>query len=216
MQYKPTKNDIQIIIRIKGRNRDYHINSRDEAFSQGLIDPKLIIQVFDSIENALYESDKVDVKTFFNRLNQQEKSSMPPIVEDAAINRIREYRHNRLIVSDAKSGSIEFTTLVVAAAFFVTSKVLEQTISGILEKSEVYQKLLKFTAKNLDSKVLFIAERLRRVFFKKKRDIDVNVIQRKSEEEPSTIEVNIYEELILKEIEYPKSTLGQVIEKERN
>lgn len=216
MNYHPTKNDIKIIIRIKGRNRNVLINSRNEALSKGLIDPKLIIQIFDSLENALYESDKIDVQNFFNRLSAKEKSSIPSIVEDAAINRIREYRHNRLIVSDANSGSIEFTTYVIAAAFFVTSKVLEQIISDTLDKSVVYQELVKFTSKNLDAKALFIAELLRRVFFKKKRDIDVNVMQRTKEDEPNTIEVNIYEELILKELEYPKETLGQVIKKENN
>lgn len=210
MNYRPTKNDIKIVIRIKGRHRDLQISSRNDAFSQGVIDPKLIIQVFDSIENALYESDKTDVKSFFNQMKSRGNSPLSPLVEDAAINRIREYRHNRLIVSEANSGSIEFDAYVVAAAFFVISKVLEEA----LLKSKVFQKLVEFIARNIDAKTLYIAERLRRAFSKKKRDIDVNVKQRVNQDEPNTIEVNIYEELILKELEYPKETLGQVIEKE--
>lgn len=215
MNYKPTKNDIRIIIKIKGRTRDFEINSRNDAFSQGIIDPKLIIQVFDSIENALYESDKSDVKSFFNRLSSEEKKDLSPLVEDAAENRIREYRHNRLLVSDAESGSIEFTTYVVAAAFLVLNNTLKHTAKAIWEESIIHKKLVEFTVKSLNSKTLFIAEKLRRAFAKKKRDIDVNVLQRENDDAPYTIEANIYEELILKELKKPELTLGQVINKEK-
>lgn len=215
MNYKPTKNDIRIIIKIKGRARDFQVNSRNEAFSQRIIDPKLIIQVFDSIENALYESDKSDVKSFFNRLNAEDKRSLSPLVEDAAVNRIREYRHNRLLVAEAESGSIEFTTYVVAAAFLVLNNTLKHTAKAIWEESIIHKKLVEFTVKSLNSKTLFIAEKLRRAFSKKKRDIDVKVLQRENDDEPHTIEANIYEELILKELEKPELTLGQAIKEKR-
>jgi len=216
MKYKPTPNDIRIIIRIKGERRDVEIDSSKAAFEQNLIDPKLIIQVFDSIENALYESDKYDVQSFFNRLPDKSKRDLPPLVEDASINRIREYRHNRLIVSEANSGSIEFTAFVVAAAYLVLNNTLKHVLGDAWKKSILHQELVRVTVETIDNKTLFIAEKLRRAFLKKKRDIDVKVLQRENPSEPHTIEAIIYAEFKPKEVSKPELTLGQVIEKSKD
>lgn len=213
MKYEPTEHDIQIFVKIKGSNRDVNISSLEEASQQSLIDPKLIIQVFDNIENALYESDKVDVQAFFNRLSDKSRRDLPPLVEDASINRIREYRHNRLIITEANSGSIEFTAFVVAAAYLVLNNTLKHVLEDAWKKSNLHQELVKFTVETLNNKTLFIAEKLRRVFSKKRRDIDVTVLPRSNFSEPNTIEIIIYAEFKAKELPKSELTLGQAIKK---
>jgi hypothetical protein len=154
-----TQNDIRLIIRIRN--------------TQNLIDPKLLIQVLDLIENALYESDKNDIELFFR---QYELRNIDPIIRDAILNRIREYRHNRLIIDTAYSGSFVIETLVSGAAILVVKSVLDifkSTIGKSLEKgyenSIMNEQISLFFKNQIDSKYLFIVDKLKRIFKTKKK-----------------------------------------------
>jgi len=208
MNYEPTSHDIKIIIRIKGNKR---ISRNNPSFeNRRMVDPKLIIQVLDSVENALYESDRNDVEGFFKRYKKE--LNISNLTRDAAVHRIREYRHNRLMVNDARNGSIEFESFVMAIAALTLASTIKESFKEGYKNSIVHKQLSEYIKETIDNKTLYIAEKLRKVFGKKKRNVQINVNQL-SDNLPKTIEVEVYEELILKELEKPELTLGEIVDK---
>jgi|GEM_PF-3226030 len=206
MNYKASSHDIKIIINIKG-NRRLSNNTND---LRRIVDPKLLIQVFDSIENALYESDRSDVVGFFRRYEKE--LDISTLTRDAAIHRIREYRHNRLLINDARDGSIEFEAFVIAVAAITLGSTLKESFKEGYKNSILHERLSEYIRKTIDNKTLYIAERLRRAFGKKKRSVQVNV-KSTNENQPKQIEITVDDEFVLKEIEKPELTLGEVIDK---
>jgi hypothetical protein len=213
MEYRPTSSDIRIVLRIKGYKKDlespYSPNKLNDY--DGLIDPQLMIQVFDSVENALYDSDRTDVEEFFKKYAAEH--NIGDIFKDAAIHRIREYRHNRLKIAEARNGSIELWAYVIAASYFVLNSTLAESFKEGYKKSRLHEDLTQFIKEQIDSKSLYIAEKIRRAFKSKQRRVEVKVIPPRIDE-PKTIEVNIYGELPLKQLEKkPELTLGEVLDK---
>ena len=202
MSYNTSQNDIKIIMRLKGRERN---NDR-----VSMIDPKLLIQVLDSIENALFESDKKDVERYFHEY--KEIDNLPDWVRAASLQRIREFRHNRLILTEARTGSIEITALVIAVSYFVLNATIKESFIEGYKQSKVHKNLTEFISRQIDNKASFIAERIRRVFGTKKRSVEVKSLP-PAGSEPFIVEINIYEELIKQELEKPTLTLGEVIDK---
>jgi len=208
MNYEPTSHDIKIVINIKGNRRNLNSNNSEGR----IVEPKLLIQVFDSIENALYESDRNDVVDFFRRYKGE--LNISNLTRDAAIHRIREYKHNRLLINEARDGSIEFEAFVIAVAALTLSSTLKESFKEGYKNSILHKRLSEYVRETIDNKTLYIAEKLRRAFGKKKRRVQVNVEQL-SDNRPKQIEITVYEELILKELEKPELTLGEIVDKER-
>lgn len=206
MNYNPSNHDIKIVINIKGNKR------RSNSDLGRIIEPKLLIQVFDSIENALYESDRNDVIDFFRVY--KEELNISDLTRDAAIHRIREYRHNRLLINEARDGSIEFEAFVIAVAALTLSSTLKESFKEGYKNSILHKRLSEYIRETIDNKTLYIAEKLRKVFGKKKRRVQVNV-EKLDEDQPKKIEITVYEELILKELGKPELTLGEIIDKEK-
>lgn len=206
MNYKENAKDIKIILKIKGK--EIKSDNCNKEYCQNLINPKLLIQVFDSIENALYDSDRVDVEMFFKKY--AESLNIPSIYRDAALQRIREYRHNRLRLTDAKSGSIELYAYVIAGAYFVLNMTLKETIKEGYKQTDFHKNLANFIKDGIDSKALYIAEKIRKSFSKKKRDVIVRSLP-PADIKPNTIEVDILDTFSLVKHEKPEKTLGEII-----
>jgi len=207
MNYKPTSNDIKIIINIKGNQRRV-----GEGEFRRVVEPKLLIQVFDSIENALYESDRNDVVAFFR--TYENNPNISTLTRDAAIHRIREYKHNRLLINKARDGSIAFETFVIAVAAIILNNTLKESLKEGYKSSNLHMLLSEYVKESIDNKTLYIAEKLRKVFAKKKRNVKVNVTQLDNGE-PKQIEVTIDDTLMLKELDKQELTLGEIVDKSK-
>ncbi len=212
MNYEATSHDIRMIINVKGNRRQGNNNLGR------IVEPKLLIQVFDSIENALYESDRNDVIDFFRRYERDIEyeigEEIYKLSRDAAIHRIREYRHNRLLINNARDGSIEFEAFVIAVAALTLSSTLKESFKEGYKKSILHERLSEYIREMIDNKTLYIAEKLRKAFGKKKRTVQVNVEQL-SDNRPKEIKITVHEELILKELEKPELTLGEIVDKRK-
>ncbi len=74
----------------------------------GVVDAKNLLQSLDSIEESLYESDRKDIELL------HEAGLITRLVADAALERLRRYRHNRFLLRNAENGSIILDGVVAA------------------------------------------------------------------------------------------------------
>lgn len=207
MNYQPTRHDIRIVINIKGNKRPF--TTLNTKYFRNIVEPKLLMNIFDSIENALYESDRKDVMDFFNSYETYHDNLS--LVRDAAIHRIREYKHNRLLINEARNGSIELETFVFAIAAIILEKTLGESIFEGYKKSNLHQQLSEFVASTIDRKTLFIAERLRKVFSSKNKNVQV-IVEDMNVDRPNTIIVTVNSKEDDKS--KPEITLGEIVDRQ--
>lgn len=77
----PTPSDIVIELHLRGEES---------------IDVKGLIRALDNLEIALYNSDRDDV------VHASSEIGFPPVARDAALERLRSFRHQRLQVLEAR------------------------------------------------------------------------------------------------------------------
>lgn len=152
--------------------------------SDGAIDARGLLQIFDSMEAALYSSDRIDIEQAALKLN------LSQVIRDAALERLRHHRHQRVLLLSAQSGSIEIIAAVAGVAYFVLEKTIGQALSDGFKNSNSYKILQDFIRDQVDQKALYIAESLRRIFAGKKRNVSVRTLPR-SRESPNRIVIEI-------------------------
>ena len=130
---------------------------------------KLLLQAFDSLETALYASDRKDIELAASQLE------ISKVVRDASLERLRQYKNNRLLLMEARTGSIEIAALVAGVSFFILNQTLGETIKESYTHSKIHSTLRDFFSKQIDDKALFIAESIRRAFVSKKQDVTVKL-----------------------------------------
>lgn len=185
---KANKNDIVIRLRLSVENN---------------VHPKELVGAMDMVESALYDSDRRDVELLSNQLR------LPSLVSDACLERLRHYRHNRLVLSAVKPGSIELFAVVAAVSYFVVKTTAGEAIKTGYQNSELHSRLSEYFQRNFD-KLLFIAERLRGVFKSKKIPACVRVLDAEGGE-PLSIIVDIHGRPISKDRK--PGTIGEELDK---
>ena len=138
--------------------------------ADGTIDANSLIHVFDALETAIYASDRNDV------VKASAEFQIAPHVRDASLERLRHHRHHRLLLVDARRGSIELIALVAGVSYFVLEKTIGEAFREGFKQSKSYETLRDFFRDHIDHKALFIAENVRRAFSGKKRDVRVEVL----------------------------------------
>lgn len=182
--------DIQLDIHLQGQN--------------GRIDPKYLLQVLESIETSLYASDRKDIEQVAKELR------ISKVIRDASLERLRLQKDRRMIIVDAKSGSLEIIGLVAGVAYFVLEKTIGEAFSEGFKETGMYEKLKDFFKTKVDEKALYIAENIRRAFASKKREITVKALP-PAEDRPNIIEIEVSGK-IGEEVELIKS-LGEELDK---
>ncbi len=180
------KHDIKIIIRLKN--------------SESLIDPKFLIQSLEHLENALYESDRKDVENFSKVLTEQllpkgifSNILMSRVIGDASLERLRRYKNKRLILTEARTGSIEIVAVVAAVGYYVLDKTIGETVGEAFKESNTGVILKQYFKDIIDKKAIYIVERLRESLGSKKRQGEVKYLPSTNENEPTTIVLEISE-----------------------
>jgi hypothetical protein len=128
MQY--TENDIVIRLKMQGRN--------------GVVDAKNLLQSLDSVEEALYESDRKDIELLY------ESGLISRLVADATLERLRRYRHNRLLLRNAENGSIVLEGVVAAVPLYILKITLGEALQKAIEESETFNKLKEWLKNHID------------------------------------------------------------------
>lgn len=164
-----SSSDIQIIIR----------------FLEGPFDARVLLNTFDNLENALYSSDRRDIE------DAAREVGFSHVVRDAALERLRRYRHHRLQITEARSGSVEIIGLVLGVAAFVLSSTVGEAFKEGFKDTHLYEELKYYFQNVIDEKTLFIAEHIRRSFSSKKLPVNVKVLPASSASETQQIVVEI-------------------------
>jgi hypothetical protein len=85
------------------------------------LSPKNLLKVIDDIESALYHSDRADIEFLFDEILRSHDFPAEEItvVRDACLERLREFRHERVRLSAINKGSFELVAVTAAVAFVV-------------------------------------------------------------------------------------------------
>ncbi len=159
----------------------------------------------DLVENVLYNSDRRDIEYASQSLR------IPPIIADAAKERIRNLRHERLKITEVSTGSIILEGTIAAAALYVLKKTIGEPMGEAYKKSVAYGELANFFRNLIDEKTIFIAEKLRQISHRRGYIPDVKH-EIKSPDTPRHIYVNLRREDIHKRPRIP--SLGEELDKD--
>lgn len=151
MEY--TENDIVIRLRMRGKN--------------GVVDAKNLLQSLDSIEEALYESDRKDIELL------HEAGLITRLVADAALERLRRYRHNRLLLRNAENGSIILDGVVAAVPLYILKITLGEAIEKAVQESEAFNNLKEWFKDHIDQKSDYVLNALRNALNSKSRSFEL-------------------------------------------
>ena len=97
----------------------------------------------------------------------------PSVVKDASLERLRHYRHKRLLIEEARSGSIEFVAVIAGVSLYVVEQSLGVAFSDAVRESRAGRELREFFRRQIDEKADFVAESIRRTFGKRRRQVVV-------------------------------------------
>jgi len=190
MRYRP--NDIVIHIRLACDGGTESLEFRD---------------AFDLIENVLYNSDRRDIEYASQALR------IHPLIADAAKERIRSLRHERLRVTEVSTGSILLEGTIAAAALYVLKKTIGEPMGDAYKNSVAYGELSNFFRNLIDEKTLFITEKLRQISHRRGYIPDVRH-EIKSPEAPRHIYLELRREDAHKRPRIP--SLGEELDKDKN
>ena len=165
-----TRSDIVIEIHLKGS--DY-------------VHSKLLLQTFDNLESALYASDRHDISMAAAAMK------IPDIIRDASLERLRLHKNNRLLLTDARTGSIVITMLVAGIGASLLNKATDDGNKLGFTNSNSRLNLRDFFREHIDDKSSFIAENIRRKFSSKKYDVSVKHLPPSDDSKPNHIIVDL-------------------------
>lgn len=114
-------------------------------------------EAFDLVENVLYNSDRRDIEYASQSLR------IHPVIADAAKERIRSLRHERLRVTEVSTGSIILEGTIAAAALYVLKKTIGEPLGEAYKNSIPYKELSNFFRNLIDEKTIFITDKLRQI-----------------------------------------------------
>jgi len=172
--YRPTQCDILV---------ELHLGTDDS------VDVKSLLHVLENLEIALYGSDRDDILRASNELR------FSGVVRDAALERLRTFRHQRLQISEARHGSLVILAFVASVSLYVLEKTVGEALKDSFKESESGRRLRDFFRRQIDTKVLVIAEGIRKAFSSKSRKVSVKTLPRSAEANaPATIVVDVLSE----------------------
>lgn len=160
---------------------ELHFRGRD-----GLIDSSEVTKLLDVLETAAYDSDRSDVERAAARFGE-----INNLVKDASLERLRRYRQRRLLLEEARPGSLALVGLIAAVSYFVLEKTLGESFADGYKDSELHRRLKDFFRRLIDEKILTIAESIRRVILSRKVQAEVRVLSPVDDLSPHVIVIDV-------------------------
>ena len=175
--------DIQFEIHLEGRH--------------GLVDSRDMVQILDVIEAATFSSDREDVT------EAAEKLRLTELVRDACLERLRKYRHKRLLLKETRSGSLAVFGLLAGVSYFVIHKTIGESFTEAFKTSEAHERLKALFRELIDHKALRLVENVRRVLASRKTEARVQ-ITRATADDPHTIVIFVSPQLQVRDSDAPR------------
>ncbi|SRR5260221_599881 len=136
----------------------------------GPMEVKLLIEAFNAVEMALYDSDRQDIEAAAREL------ALPALVKDACLERLRHHRNKRFLLTGAAPGSMLLFGMVAGVALSVLKSTLGESFREGFKESDVGQRIKEFFRRSFSRKPPQIAEGLRRAGGALKSEVSVSVI----------------------------------------
>lgn len=188
----PTRHDIQIQFRLSGADAN--------------TDAKSLVSALDALETSIYNTDREDVMRVAHELE------LSNVVRDACLERLRNYRHRRFLVQEARPGSLEIVGLVIAVSYFVLEKTVGESFGEAFKESHHHTKLKEVFRRLIDQKASMLAEHLRRYLQAKNKDGRVKALPApENGEQPYLVIVEV-ESQKRPEDKAALNTLGQTLD----
>jgi hypothetical protein len=148
------------------------------------LDAKILSQALDTLEVALYASDRRDIERITLELD------LPTLAKDASLERLREHRNRRLLLTEARTGSLILEGVVAGVALFVLKNTLGEAFKDGFRETDSFNRIKDFFRREIDNKALFIAEHIRRAFASRRGSVTVQALPPGSDQ-PNRIVVEL-------------------------
>ena len=178
---------------------EIHLESR-----HGLVDSKDLLHILDVIEAATYTSDRQDVTEAAAELN------LSPLIRDACLERLRSYRHKRLLLRETGPGSLAVFGVLAGVSYFVIQKTIGESFKEAYKSSDAHLYLKDYFRHIIDNKALRLAENIRRALASRKKEARV-LAKGSSADSPNMIVIIVSPPLEASERDYPRS-LGEELD----
>ncbi|NET39010.1 MAG: hypothetical protein F6K19_44725 [Cyanothece sp. SIO1E1] len=106
------------------------------------------------------------------------------------LERLRHYRHQRLLLEEARPGSLTLIGLIAGVSYFVIEKTVGESFAEGYRESEFHRRLKEFFRRLIDEKALKIAESIRRLLNSRKFQAQVRALPA-TNESPNIIVIDI-------------------------
>lgn len=133
-------------------------------------DAKDIIQAFGSLETALYESDRKDIEDLLF------EGIISKIIAHAVLERLRQYRNNRLQLRSAENGSIILEGVIAAVPLYLLKLAIEEIEEIAKEEvrnTQTYKKVKIWFKQQIRGKASFISNAIQDELASKNRRFDI-------------------------------------------
>src|SRR4051794_10571163 len=90
---------------------------------------KAVVEAFNALEMALYDSDRQDIESAAQALN------LTTIVKDACLERLRHHRNKRFLLTGASTGSLKIFGLVAGVSYFVLRNTIGESLRDGFKES---------------------------------------------------------------------------------
>lgn len=165
------------------------------------VDARKLLQAFDTLEISLYESDRRDIQDLLSQ------GYISKVAADASLERLRRFRHHRLILRNAERGSIVLEGVVAAVSLYILEGTLGELAKDAIKESKPYSSIKEWFRNKIDEKASFIVNSIQKELYQKKRRFEI-----KQTEEGRKIEITFKDSRESKEnVEVP--SLGDELKK---
>ena len=165
-----------------------HFEGREISGSENLIDSRDVLKFLDIVESAIYASDRNDIYRV-ERALRQNGITLLPIVIDACLERLRHHRHKRLLLEEARPGSLALIGVVAAVSFFVIEKTIGESFAEGYKESDTHKKLKEVFRILVDEKTRFIVENLERLISSRKVRANVRRLSAAAQEQVVIVDI---------------------------
>ncbi|WP_017324064.1 hypothetical protein [Synechococcus sp. PCC 7336] len=141
-----------------------HFEGRQFSSDEKLVDSRKVLKLLDILEAAVYDSDR----SYVDRAARAFLTDIRPVVRDACLERLRHYRHQRLLLEEARLGSLALMSFIAGVSYFVIEKTIGESFAEGYRDSEFHRRLTEFFRRLIDEKTLKIVESVRRLLNSRK------------------------------------------------
>ena len=127
---------------------------------------KEISDIFGDLESTSYKTDRDIIISYCKRFD------VASLHRDAMLERLRGFRNQRVILKEARHGSIEFVVGIAAVAGFVLWQTLGKDAIESYKSTDVRKQINSFFSTSIDWVAIRFTDKLRRVNSLMRADID--------------------------------------------